>query len=1275
MRWPLLPHGSPRDPIPVTFASSLCTTIGVFVMLLAPSLAPLHADGAVQVFGPGTIAEEMARSATPASRAAPEGRPLMPMKTTGHVSAISVPIATLPTEDVDPVEVFVPGGFAPATVVWPTEGAVDFIDEAGAAVFATIPTVSPNITGVDFVSDGTWGAFATLGFLYIFDMAGPGPGFPSLTVPPIPLPGTPARRDIDPMLIPHPLSVSGVAVVYATGTEIHCYEIPTGAVMWSIPLPTPVVEAVDPQINGAGTLLFAPSEGFMRAINPVTGAILSTTALGTTLVREVDARFVLGDARCYLPASGALWIFDGTPPLAGGLGLPIAGAPLTLASPLIEGNDMMVNPTGAYGFLPTLAFMYQVDLAGGFFAASHLFSGAVHQRNQDAEFTPPLIAPAKAVYCTQGIMWIYDVFGFAVVPPVTVAIAGTLVDGVDPMLTDTPPFGTIATVSTLGFTHIIDVLAGAAVPGSPLVTPGVLRVDVDSKPAPVPGNRILQPTLGGLWMLSGFGPSDWVVPTSGGLYVVNLAVPFVDQFVLTGLVYRGGDAQPTTLLVGPAEAAFQVDNPDQDFLTKCWEYKFAINRWPYWWSVSQPAYYPHWVPYGVFGPPAMVGWDILNEYKVTLLGPSGPFPNQVAILTARGLLIQTIGLPAAAIGGFIWDYDNKICKLRLYGQLEAVIDLSPIVNTGFATVNFVNYGAKTRWYPVIDRMNGWEFVVYQGGRRVWIYDHLRNLPITVIDLPATCIRRPVFDEQRKVLCLTLANRRLFFINAHRLRLGLPNATYATSDLGHQVVGTPVFDLYNHHAVVKLYGSRLAVCNVDDGVVVWNSGPLPYWPISPIQIDCYNKVAKCYYRNAVSFWEMHLNLYPLVFGAAPVLQWLPLPAQPYGYPIFDSKDGYEFDVIPPNRIYYRNLFTLASNFIVTPFPIAGNLFMDRVNKYALVRLRGLLPPDPDLLWMDLFRLTQGLPGATNLIALQDAGGAPVEAQEDIVFTTQGDAMVHLQNGQVAVVDMRDGVQSHVSNGFPNLERQLYVHPFRGVVNYPHASALLSAEVTIDLTPIRSFSPPQLPTFHVQPLDPPVEASDFIPPLQPPAALISTRPHLGGDIPIEIVQLELVGVEPGVTIQATNTTRFNGFETDEPNEAQAEDDGSVRGITVAGFPGDIVCFVAFDAAGNASPPTCIPVAAPLGVPTDDGSDFAFSMTSENPVRDEVRFRFGLPRRSRVDLAIYDLAGRRVAEVVNRELEAGEHEAAWHRDAVGPISAGVYFARFRAGNYEVSRRLETS
>lgn len=65
--------------------------------------------------------------------------------------------------------------------------------------------------------------------------------------------------------------------------------------------------------------------------------------------------------------------------------------------------------------------------------------------------------------------------------------------------------------------------------------------------------------------------------------------------------------------------------------------------------------------------------------------------------------------------------------------------------------------------------------------------------------------------------------------------------------------------------------------------------------------------------------------------------------------------------------------------------------------------------------------------------------------------------------------------------------------------------------------------------------------------------------------------------------------------------------------------------------------------------------------NPVRGATSIRFGLPRRSRVMLALYSVLGERVATLVDGELEAGWHVAR-HRDARLP--SGIYFLRLHAG-----------
>ncbi len=73
--------------------------------------------------------------------------------------------------------------------------------------------------------------------------------------------------------------------------------------------------------------------------------------------------------------------------------------------------------------------------------------------------------------------------------------------------------------------------------------------------------------------------------------------------------------------------------------------------------------------------------------------------------------------------------------------------------------------------------------------------------------------------------------------------------------------------------------------------------------------------------------------------------------------------------------------------------------------------------------------------------------------------------------------------------------------------------------------------------------------------------------------------------------------------------------------------------------------------------------------NPVGTDATIRFRVSERGPARVGIYDAAGRRVAELLNAELDAGIHEAHW--DArLAP--AGVYFARFEWQGKSAQRKI---
>ncbi len=86
-------------------------------------------------------------------------------------------------------------------------------------------------------------------------------------------------------------------------------------------------------------------------------------------------------------------------------------------------------------------------------------------------------------------------------------------------------------------------------------------------------------------------------------------------------------------------------------------------------------------------------------------------------------------------------------------------------------------------------------------------------------------------------------------------------------------------------------------------------------------------------------------------------------------------------------------------------------------------------------------------------------------------------------------------------------------------------------------------------------------------------------------------------------------------------------------------------------------------PTSVASTNGKPEGFVMYQNypNPFNPATSICFNLPKQSFTTLRVYDTQGRVVASLVERELEAGRHEAVW-----SPVntSSGTYFARLTSG-----------
>lgn len=80
------------------------------------------------------------------------------------------------------------------------------------------------------------------------------------------------------------------------------------------------------------------------------------------------------------------------------------------------------------------------------------------------------------------------------------------------------------------------------------------------------------------------------------------------------------------------------------------------------------------------------------------------------------------------------------------------------------------------------------------------------------------------------------------------------------------------------------------------------------------------------------------------------------------------------------------------------------------------------------------------------------------------------------------------------------------------------------------------------------------------------------------------------------------------------------------------------------------------------------------SPNPVRSRLDVPYTLAARSAVRIDVFDILGRRVRRLVDREQAPGAHRAVWdvRTDGGRPAASGVYFLRMQAGDYRSTQKL---
>ncbi len=85
----------------------------------------------------------------------------------------------------------------------------------------------------------------------------------------------------------------------------------------------------------------------------------------------------------------------------------------------------------------------------------------------------------------------------------------------------------------------------------------------------------------------------------------------------------------------------------------------------------------------------------------------------------------------------------------------------------------------------------------------------------------------------------------------------------------------------------------------------------------------------------------------------------------------------------------------------------------------------------------------------------------------------------------------------------------------------------------------------------------------------------------------------------------------------------------------------------------------------------TEYCLYQNYPNPFNPETKIKYDLPKTSRVVLKVYDILGREVTTLVNKEQSAGRYEVMFSSKA-NNIASGVYIYRITVGNYSLVRKM---
>jgi hypothetical protein len=93
---------------------------------------------------------------------------------------------------------------------------------------------------------------------------------------------------------------------------------------------------------------------------------------------------------------------------------------------------------------------------------------------------------------------------------------------------------------------------------------------------------------------------------------------------------------------------------------------------------------------------------------------------------------------------------------------------------------------------------------------------------------------------------------------------------------------------------------------------------------------------------------------------------------------------------------------------------------------------------------------------------------------------------------------------------------------------------------------------------------------------------------------------------------------------------------------------------------------------GIPLEP-VQFCLNQNYPNPFNPETIIRYSLPKKSQIEIVVFNAIGQRVRVLHRGQMNAGYHEIVWNgRDDLGqPVSSGVYICRLKASKELIATR----